>query len=383
MQDPTPDSRAVALSGGGSIGVCHLRRGCENGNQSVMKKLGFLGAMNRDLVANLSGADLIKQIAVEAEPLVETAVSDALARRGAEALARLGAKSYLGGSAFNVARVVGLLNHVSPRVEGRFIGIAGAVDECWPHVDALNELGISASMVKTLAVPPATCLAMVEPGGRTLLTALGANAQIVTYLKDERSSITAELADCDVVHVTSFLDNDVPALLAEIIGVAKGLNPGLKLSLDPGAAWVFPGGDGFDSLLRETDILHLNHEELAHLTQGRVGGIGAVGEQLTPSGWMIVSRHHEWVGVYEGQGADVLVSNELPKLQEPIRVVDANGAGDTFCGAFLWAWLAGQSALNAAEFGFSCARAKVGIAGPLSKVDLSEQAFTFEFRPAS
>lgn len=347
-----------------------------------MIKLGFLGAMNRDLVAHVSGADVIKQIAVDAEPLVESAVSDDLAKRGAEALTRLGAKSFLGGSAFNVARVVGLLNATSAKVEGRFIGIAGAVAEAWPHVDELNELGVDASRVKKIKTPPATCLAMVEPGGRTLLTALGANAQIGAYLKDERSHVTTALAECDLVHVTSFLDAEVPALLAQIIRDAKAINPGLKLSLDPGAAWVFPGGGGFDRLLRQTDILHLNHEEFAHLTQGRAGDIGAVGERLDPRDWMIVSRHHEWVGVYEGQGGEVLIPHELPKADEAIRVVDANGAGDSFCGAFLWAWLAGNSAINAAQFGFACARAKVGLSGPLTLEDLSQQAFALKLSPA-
>jgi hypothetical protein len=178
-----------------------LRDGLENGNQSSMKKLGFLGAMNRDLVATLSGADLIRQIGAEAEPLVETAVSDTAALRGAEALTRLGTRSFLGGSAFNVARVVGILNTVSPLVDGQFVGIAGAVDGGWPHVEALVELGISPRRITKFETPPATCLAMVEPGGRTLLTALGANAQVQNYLTAERDGIVSALSECDVVHV--------------------------------------------------------------------------------------------------------------------------------------------------------------------------------------
>jgi sugar/nucleoside kinase (ribokinase family) len=359
-----------------------LRDGLENGNQSSMKKLGFLGAMNRDLVATLSGADLIRQIGAEAEPLVETAVSDTAALRGAEALTRLGTRSFLGGSAFNVARVVGILNTVSPLVDGQFVGIAGAVDGGWPHVEALVELGISPRRITKFETPPATCLAMVEPGGRTLLTALGANAQVQNYLTAERDGIVSALSECDVVHVTSFLDPVAPALLAEIIADAKLLNSALKLSLDPGAAWVFPGGDGFARLLSQTDILHLNHEELEYLMRLQAGGIGTVGQRLAQHGWMIVSRHHEWVGVYEGRGAVVSAQSELPKASDPIAVVDANGAGDTFCGAFLWAWLSGRAAIEAARFGFACARAKVGVSGPLTRNDLPQEAFALELRPA-
>ncbi len=358
-----------------------LRVAPENGNESDMTKIGFLGAMNRDLVAKLSGADLIKQIGVEAVPLVETAVSDEAANSGAEALARLGAKTFLGGSAFNVARVVGLLNETNRKIDGQFIGIAGAIDGGWPHVETLAALGIAPRQIAMLELPPATCLAMVEPGGRTLLTALGANAKVREYLTAERARIVSAVAECDVVHITSFLDAEVPALLAGIVADAKAVNPELKLSLDPGAAWVFPGGDGFAQILKQTDILHLNHEELEHLMKSSAGDIRGVGVRLAQSGWMIVSRHHEWVGVYQGQGGEVSAQYELPKTNDVVSVVDANGAGDTFCGAFLWAWLTGSAAIDAARFGFVCARAKVSVSGPLTPDTLPQEAFAFELGP--
>lgn len=335
-----------------------------------MKKLALIGAMNRDLVAIGCGAEVIAQLDLSAEALVETAVSDETAGRGAQHLMERGAQSYLGGSAFNVARVIGLLNMRQAYVEGHFIGLAGAVDGHWPHGESLDGWAIKRELVHRADAPPATCLAVIEGQGRTLLTALGANAQIADYLSAERESIIAKLAACDVVHITSFLDASVPALLAEIVAAAKEINPSLKLSIDPGAAWVFPGGKGLEALLAQTNILHLNHEELAHLLRSEARGITSLGSMLDARGWMIVSRHHEWVEVIEGQGGEVTARCALEKVVDPIQVVDANGAGDTFCGAFLWAWLGGAMPIDAARFGFSCARAKVSVSGPVTLADL-------------
>ncbi|KKB06844.1 hypothetical protein VE26_16835, partial [Devosia chinhatensis] len=74
-----------------------------------MKRLAFLGAMNRDLVAEISGDIVLQKLDLDARPLVETPVSDAIAAAGARLLAGLGAPDYPGGAAFNAALVAALL----------------------------------------------------------------------------------------------------------------------------------------------------------------------------------------------------------------------------------------------------------------------------------
>jgi sugar/nucleoside kinase (ribokinase family) len=330
-----------------------------------MKRLGFLGAMNRDIVVERPAAPMLQGLGIDATPLIETAISDGIAQQGAERLLDLGGKVYLGGSAFNAARIAALLNR-DRALDLVFFGIAGTVDGVVPHRQALDDWGIAAKDVTDSPLPPATCLAMVEPEGRTLLTALGANAGIADWLRSNSAGLARAIADCDLIHVTSYLDPAAPALIADLLDAARRRNPRLIVSLDPGMAWIAPGGPGLDRLLRQAQILHLNSEELA-LLRG-ASGMAALGAQLG-AGWSIVARTHEGATIYSQADNGHVREAYLPVRPLPAAdtVIDATGAGDTFCGAFLWSYMRNPAQpLKAAERGFALARHKVGIRGPLT-----------------
>jgi sugar/nucleoside kinase (ribokinase family) len=329
-----------------------------------MAKIGFLGAMNRDVVVQQRAASLLPALGLEAPPLVETPVSDQTAQRGADLFSRMGASTWLGGSAFNVARIVALLNR-DAALDLAFFGIAGSVDGIQPHLAALTAWSVDTDVVSASPLPPATCLAMVEPAGRTLLTALGANAGIADWLVAKRTGLVTAIARCDMVHVTSFLDPATPGLIAEILAAAGALNPSLVVSLDPGMAWLAPGGEGLARLLRQTRILHLNAEEFALL--GGADAVKSIGEALAP-GWLIVARSHAGATLYLGR-SDEISAQSLPARPQGAGFVaiDPNGAGDTFCGGFLWAYAKNLTQpLKAADLGFALARHKVTINGPLT-----------------
>lgn len=329
-----------------------------------MAKIGFLGAMNRDVVVQRAAATLLPELGLHAPPLVETAVSDTIAQRGADLLSRLGAATWLGGSAFNVARIVALLDP-NNGLDRAFFGIAGSVDGTQPHLASLKQWSVETYAVAISPLPPATCLAMVEPAGRTLLTALGANAGIAEWLATNRNRLVAAIARCDILHVTSFLDPAAPGLIAEILAEARALNPALRVSLDPGMAWIAPGGEGLAALLRQTRILHLNAEEFALL--GGADGVATLGGTLAPD-WLIVARTHAGATLYAAS-AEGHSEQSLPSRPPEVDfvAVDANGAGDTFCGGFLWAYAQNLTQpLKAAHLGFALARRKVTINGPLT-----------------
>ncbi|MBJ3785587.1 carbohydrate kinase family protein [Devosia sediminis] len=325
-----------------------------------MRKIGFLGAMNRDVVVEQPTADLLPLLGAEATPLVETPVSDAVAQRGSALLEGRGAATWLGGSAFNVARVVALLNR-DRAFDLAFFGIAGSVAGTQPHLATLVEWAVDTGSVAVSPLPPATCLAMVEPSGRTLLTALGANAGIAAWLTANRDQLAKAIAGRDLVHVTSFLDPEAPGLIAGILATARSFNPSLMVSLDPGMAWIAPGGQGLSPLLRQTNILHLNAEEFALL--GGSESVPGLLDRLTP-GAKIVARTHAGATVFSASGAESLP--ERAPAQD-FLAVDPNGAGDTFCGGFLSAYAENpDEPLRAAGLGFALARKKVGIKGPLT-----------------
>ncbi len=323
-----------------------------------MTRLGFLGAMNRDLVVQKDCATILDALGIEAPPLLETSVSDADAQRGASILHGLGAADYLGGSAFNAARVAALLNR-DREVDLAFFGIAGTLGQSRPHLEALEGWGFDISGVETSAIPPATCLAIVEQAGRTLLTAHGANAEVADWLRCEQSALAAAVSRCDIIHITSYLDPASPVLIAGMLERARVDNPDLIVSLDPGMAWLAPGGNGLDHLLAQTNILHLNYEEFARLYG--VAGLPAIGTGLQ-SNWLVVARTHDGVTLYSRKGA----TSYDPELQA-LDVKDATGAGDTFCGAFLWSYCRDMTQpQRSASLAFALARHKVGMAGPLA-----------------
>ena len=337
--------------------------------QRLMAKIGFLGAMNRDVVVQQRAASLLPALGLDAPPLVETPVSDEVAQRGADLLSRMGASTWLGGSAFNTARVVALLNR-DAALDLAFFGIAGSIQGNQPHLEALSTWSVDTDGVSASPLPPATCLAIVEPAGRTLLTAAGANAGIADWLVANRNDLVTAISGCDMIHVTSYLDPATPRLVAEILAASRALNPSLVVSIDPGMAWVAPGGEGLAALLRQTRILHLNAEEFALL--GGANAVETMGEALA-AGWLVVARNHAGATLYTA-GVEGVLTQSLPDCPpaSDFEAVDPNGAGDTFCGGFIWAYARNLTQpLKAAEFGFALARHKVTVNGPLSAEAIS------------
>ncbi|MHA6299052.1 carbohydrate kinase family protein [Devosia sp. CAU 1758] len=321
--------------------------------------------MNRDVVVQSPATPMLQSLGIDAHTLIETAVSDAVAQRGAERLLHLAGEVYLGGSAFNAARIVALLNR-DKALDLAFFGIAGTVDGSVPHRLALDNWGIATHGVTNSPLPPATCLAMVEPAGRTLLTDSGANAGIADWLRRNSADRAKAIAACDLIHITSYLDPAAPGLIAELLEAARTHNPRLVVSLDPGMAWIGPGGAGLDRLLRQAQLLHLNSEELTMLRGA--SGMADIGARLAPE-WSIIARTHEGATIWSRTEDGQLRESRLPPhpLLDPGAVIDATGAGDTFCGAFLWSYAQNPAQpLKAAERGFALARHKVGMNGPLT-----------------
>lgn len=333
-----------------------------------MTKIGFLGAMNRDVVVRQPAATVAAALGMSVPPLVETPVSDEVGQRGVVQFTAMGAETHLGGSAFNVARVVALLNKGSLH-DLQFFGLAGLIGDVSPHLSALRDWGVTTSIVHTSPLPPATCLAMVEPAGRTLLTAQGANAGICDWLMQHRRDLVAEMARCDIVHVTSFLSPEAPGLIAGHLELAREVNPDLVVSLDPGMAWIAEGGNGFADLLRQTRILHVNAEELHHL--GSQGALPDMAEALAPDA-LLMARRHDGATIFRLNNGLVVEETLSPEAQAmDARAIDPNGAGDTFCGGFLWRYASDPDhPLAAAELGYELARHKVGINGPLTETEI-------------
>src|SRR5690606_32889803 len=143
---------------------------------------------------------------------------------------------------------------------------------------------------------------------------------------------------CDLLHVTSFLDPAAPGPIPLILEQARMRNPALRISLDPRISWLAAGGEGFYRPLHQAAILHLNAEEFAALGGG--DAVPAIGARLAPD-WLILARTHAGATLY-ADAAGGPIAQSLPDQPPPADfiAVDATGAGDTFCGGFLWGYCA-------------------------------------------
>ena len=93
-----------------------------------------------------------------------------------------------------------------------------------------------------------------------------------------------------------------------------------------------------------------------------------IGAGLQPC-WRVVARTHEGVTLHSDNSS----SPYFPQLQD-VEARDSTGAGDTFCGAFLWSYCRDPARpQRAVALGFALARHKVGIAGPLVLTDVERR----------
>ena len=104
-------------------------------------------------------------------------------------------------------------------------------------------------------------------------------------------------------------------------------------------------------LLRQADIVKLNHHELAEL----MGWFGASADEETALCWLAERFQLQAVCVTKGaDGAALWVGQQLYRSPGiPVEVQDTIGSGDAFLAALLRGWLAGQA--PAAYLAFACA----------------------------
>jgi sugar/nucleoside kinase (ribokinase family) len=344
-----------------------------------MKANGILciGALNHDtVVIGTVPSSVIERVTAHARylPYSEMLIPDALAE---EIVAEVKGSSLsfteqLGGSAFNVARV---LAPFAGHLRLGFMGVAGQVGGSPPHAQFLNEAGVETRFVALSDSPPARSVAFSADGDRTIFTSRGANLEAASLVESERDEIVPYLASFHIVHITSFLDTTMPDVLADAISNALTLNPHLVVSVDPGHGWSAEPTPGVERLLRMASLLHLNALEFASIG-GRVGNEPAdqvaarVQKMIRSSGERhLVVRKHDRVSVYFQTESHQALRADIPndEIVPTSAVVDATGAGDTFTGGLLAVQASPVLQLSiGARLGIALGRAKVQQRGPLS-----------------
>jgi sugar/nucleoside kinase (ribokinase family) len=344
-----------------------------------MKPNGILciGALNHDTVAiGTPPSSVIERVAAVGRysPYSEMLVPDSLAEEIVDEVKRspLTFTQQLGGSAFNVARVLAAF---AGHLRLGFLGVAGQVRGGWPHAEYLHAAGVDTRLVALSDSPAARSIAFSADGDRTIFTSRGANVEAADHLVQHRDASVEYLASFDIVHITSFLDPTMPEVLASAVDDAMKLNPYLTVSVDPGHGWSVDPTGGVGRLLRLTSLLHVNALEFASMG-GRVGNesddqvAARVRNMLRPFGerQLVVRKPDRIVMYLVGESDQVLrVDIENDEIVPPSAVVDATGVGDTFAGGLLVGLASPVLQLVVGtRLGMALGRAKVRQQGPLS-----------------
>ncbi|AYF79516.1 carbohydrate kinase family protein [Nocardia yunnanensis] len=78
------------------------------------------------------------------------------------------------------------------------------------------------------------CLSFIDNNERVMHTNPGANLRMAEHLRTNLDAVAAYIASARCVHVTSFLDDQTPTMVATVLERARNLNPNLCISIDQG-----------------------------------------------------------------------------------------------------------------------------------------------------
>ncbi len=259
-----------------------------------------------------------------------------------------------GGSSLNTARTVASLG-LGIRVG--FVGVLGGpagseLDAATAELDRDPDL-----LIRRPDLPPGRCLVFRRGSDSRLLVAPGANVAVTDAFRQPK--LPRYLASARWIHVSSFHNRSSLRTLGEAIDAARGLNPALVLSFDPGDEYTerlrgvdeSTGREGppyVEEFLNRCDYLFLNGKEAKSLA--RISGKGRVDPKILGQAIfkvvgtrcrLVIVKYRESHIIFQrrvfGAEREVLVRRWWHLLK--FGPIDDVGAGDVFAGGFIAAHL--------------------------------------------
>jgi sugar/nucleoside kinase (ribokinase family) len=331
--------------------------------------VGF-GALNVDYIASASRlstrmAEQVSESTARFEWNTEGPVDEVTIRKVIERLGASSLDASLGGSAW---LTVFTLAQMRLGLRLGYVGVLGRIETAGlSFVRQMDLLGIDRRWVARYSHRLCgICLSYLEDVERVMLTHPGANYLMAEHLQRHGDQIAEYLARARLVHVTSFLDSVTPQLMLGVLRQARGLNPALRISFDPGYDWAAHRTEAIDGILAVSDLLFVNHREF------KVLGCYAPGEtdevlsrrvlaRCAAGCTLFVTKRYDAVEVFRSTGGGIL--RQRFQLRRPLRetdLEDATGAGDVFSASVLAALASGRLQVELGSFlGLSLARHRV------------------------
>lgn len=207
-------------------------------------------------------------------------------------------------------------------------------------LDSLTQAGVSYTTTNHTnnILPTAKCIVLVTPDGkRTMSTCLG-----ISSCFDSKKINLDCISNTDYIYIEGYMVTDNNDIILTILNKAKELNKKIALSLsDP---WV---SSTFKTTLLSwcktpVELIFCNDQEALAFTNTKT--IDDAKEKLK-------SYTNKFVITCGADGALIYDGKDCINIKAPqVNVIDTNGAGDIFAGAFLHRLIQNNTFKQAGEF---------------------------------
>ncbi|MFI7006832.1 carbohydrate kinase family protein [Streptomyces sp. NPDC050145] len=326
-----------------------------------------MGALNVDWIAGATRlsdrmADQVSESTARFEWNTEGAVDEETIGHVIERLGLSSLAASLGGSAW---LTIFTLAQMNLGLRMGYVGALGRVEAAGlSFARQMDQLGIDRRWVARFPQRRCgVCLSYLEDAERVMMTHPGANLLMADHLRENAEEIAQYLARARLVHVTSFLDDTTPPLMLEVLRQARGINPDLSISFDPGYDWAAHRTEAIDGILALSDLVFLNHREFKALGGYAPGESADVLSRRVLAGCprgstLFVTKRYDMVVAF--RETDSGVTGRRFQLRRPLRetdLEDATGAGDVFSACVLAAQASRKLQVELGSFlGLSLAR---------------------------
>lgn len=304
-----------------------------------------MGALNVDYIASATGLSdyAAEQVAESTSRFEWNNEGQAAGDYIDGVMNQLGAESLtaaLGGSAWNTLFTLAAME---TDVRLGYVGVLGREEAVGlSFAGQMDRLRIDRSHVfERRGERCGMCLSFIDDGERVLLTEPGANREMGLLLQENFDDVVTYLAAAKLVHVTSFLDDVTPEVVADLLEEATRRNHRLVVSIDPGHDWAMHPSEAVLRIIRLSRVLFLNYREFKALAGYRHGESDEVlGERVTArcadDSLVFVTKRYDLVEVFTRRGAESRAHRFVHEFSDPERgIEDATGAGDVFAASVL------------------------------------------------
>jgi len=279
-------------------------------------------------------------------------------------------RASLGGSAFNTIRAIAELRS---GIKAGFAGVSGSTGCSLDFKVSMRELSIDDRNTADFhGESSGLCISVNQDGCRSLMIHPGCNSRMADHLLRNYEDMVTYITKSRILHVTSFIDERTPGILAAVIEEAKRRNPKIKISLDPGLTWMKNITRPITRMVKLADIIFLNKTEFRLLAKGVADESDFISacrifNIFELKNIILVAKMKSHIKVYSKENDEIVERCFENEVVKDDKISDATGAGDIFEAGFLAVLLLkGMDFGEAAELGGRFAHAKLTV--PYDKI---------------